>query len=141
MTKRNQRLFATAKQRQATDNRLIHLFSRARINILAQIIITFIATAVFMIPISMLTLLNTSNSQKLGIMLVSVLLFPVVIGPFSRPKHSELLAMTAAYAAVLVVFVGNITEISLFSSNLPTLKTDPSIATNQLPLRGLHIKP
>ena len=78
------------------------------------------ASVTFMIPITMLTLLDISDPQKLGIMLISILLFPVVIMPFSRPKHSELLAMTAAYTAVLVVFVGNITELSVSNSSTIT---------------------
>jgi len=89
-----------------------------------------------MIPITLLTLLDISNPQKLGIMLISILLFPVVIGPFSRPKHSELLAMTAAYAAVLVVFVGNFAELSQANnSTIAALKPHRNVAMlNESPL-------
>ena len=101
-----QKLFSTPEQRQMTDDSSIQLYSRAKINIIVQTIVTIVATAVFALPLSILTELNISNGQRLALIAISVVLFPLIIRPFSRPRPHELLAMTAAYAAVLVVFVG-----------------------------------
>ena len=90
-----------------TDDSDIQLYSRTRINIIVQTIATIVATIIFTVPLSMLTVLNISDGQRLIFIVISVVLFPLVIRPFSRPRPHELLAMTVAYAAVLVVFVGN----------------------------------
>jgi len=90
-----------------TDDTSIHLYSRTKINFVVQIIVTIVGTVIFTVPLSILTVLNISNQQRLALIVISVVLFPLVIRPFSRPRPHELLAMTAAYAAVLVVFVGN----------------------------------
>jgi len=85
-----------------TDDSNVHLYSRSKINIVVQTTVTIVATIIFMVPLSILSLLKISASQRLGLIMVSVVLFPLVIRPFSRPQPHELLAMTVVYVAVLV---------------------------------------
>lgn len=88
-----------------TKDKSIRLYSRTRINVLVQVIATAVATILFAVPVSLLTVLNISDRKRLAIIILSLIAFPLVIRPFSRPKSHELLAMTATYAAVLVIFV------------------------------------
>ena len=45
---------------------------------------------------------------KLGIVVFAVLFFAAAVSQVSRAKNQELLTSVAAYAAVLVVFLGHI---------------------------------
>lgn len=88
-----------------TSEPSIHLYSRRRINNIVQPIVTIIASILFLLPVSLLLTLTISDRKRLAIIVLSVVFFPLAIRPFSRPKSHELIAMTAAYVAVLVVFV------------------------------------
>lgn len=52
---------------------------------------------------------NTTSAKPLVVASVSILLFAFTVAKFSNSSPENLLAATAAYAAVLVVFVSNTT--------------------------------
>jgi peptidoglycan/LPS O-acetylase OafA/YrhL len=45
--------------------------------------------------------------MDLGVVVIFILVFPLMLAVCSRLKQQELFAVTAAYAAILVVFLGN----------------------------------
>jgi len=51
---------------------------------------------------------STATIDAMGILVVFVLLFSVTMGLVTKAKRHELFAASAAYAAVLVVFLGNL---------------------------------
>lgn len=54
----------------------------------------------------------TSQKVRLGITVAFVLIFSLALGWFSKATNDAVMGATAAYAAVLVVFVGQTTPIS-----------------------------
>ena len=50
------------------------------------------------------------NAYALGLIFVCTLIFASMMSAVSKAKRHELLAASAAYAAVLVVFLGNVTN-------------------------------
>jgi uncharacterized protein DUF6594 len=55
---------------------------------------------------------NRTDAICMGVLLVATLAFSAVLSIFTRAKRHEVLAAAAAYCAVLVVFLGNIPQIS-----------------------------
>jgi hypothetical protein len=70
------------------------------------------------VPIYLLYHLVTNLKSKradpdcLGVLLVATLAFSAVLSIFTRAKRHEILASAAAYCAVLVVFLGNVPQVS-----------------------------
>ncbi|KAL8821018.1 MAG: hypothetical protein Q9191_007397 [Dirinaria sp. TL-2023a] len=89
-------------------------FTRGRINVFVTIIITCIILLLLVIPIWLLYHLsvtldtNRSNIVCMGVLLVATLAFSAVLSLFTKARRHEILAASAGYCAVLVVFVGNL---------------------------------
>lgn len=49
---------------------------------------------------------NDSHSRRIGILAGFVLAFAIVVALFTGAKRTDIFAATAAYAAVLVVYIG-----------------------------------
>ncbi|KAK3113439.1 hypothetical protein LTR53_009278 [Teratosphaeriaceae sp. CCFEE 6253] len=106
-----QRLFVTEELRQKTDNILIHYYAPHRVDILVNLIITAIIFILLVVPVViMYTGQNASTSpvEAIGILIVFTLLFGCAMSALTTAKRQELFAASAAYCAVLVVFVGNL---------------------------------
>lgn len=89
-------------------------FTRGRINVFVTMIITFIILLLLVVPIWLLYHLsvtldtNRSNIVCMGVLLVATLAFSAVLSLFTKARRHEILAASAGYCAVLVVFVGNL---------------------------------
>ncbi|CAF9925861.1 hypothetical protein IMSHALPRED_006802 [Imshaugia aleurites] len=77
----------------------------AVVDVLARQIIAFLGGLCLVIPLIMMTFL-TSVGARLAIVCCCVLLFSFFIGIVTKASNQEVLGATAAYTAVLVVFVG-----------------------------------
>jgi len=55
---------------------------------------------------------SRADPDCMGVLLVATLAFSAVLSIFTRAKRHEILASAAAYCAVLVVFLGNVPQIS-----------------------------
>lgn len=80
---------------------------------LASVVITFMAASWLIVPIVIMTIPQTvSRAWDLSTMSIAIVLFggfaAVVAGPQSSTK--DVIAATAAYTAVLVIFYGNIVD-------------------------------
>lgn len=105
-----QRIFVSKVQEakaEGSENAGINLFSKARISALIQVTVTIITVGLLMVPVCLLFKLKMADKIKVVLLLVFVLVFPIAISVFARPRHHELFAATAAYTAVLVVFLTN----------------------------------
>ncbi|KAG7008239.1 hypothetical protein G7Y79_00006g018590 [Physcia stellaris] len=92
----------------------VRYFTRGRINAFVTLIITSIILALLVVPIWLLYHFSVSfnatrsNVLCMGVLLVATLVFSAVLSLFTKARRHEVLAASAGYCAVLVVFVGNI---------------------------------
>jgi hypothetical protein len=75
------------------------------VNIISRLIIAVLGSAAMLAPILIMTDLHKQKSRVITVS-VSVLIFGLVLSFGSRPSNQEILAASAAYTAVLVVYVG-----------------------------------
>ncbi|KAF1830723.1 hypothetical protein BDW02DRAFT_533424 [Decorospora gaudefroyi] len=107
-----QKLFATKELREKTDDKCLYYYSQSRIEKLVGLIITLIIFILLVLPVvSMykLTSVGDRNStfDAVGILVVFTLLFSAAMSLLTKAKRHELFAASAAYCAVLVVFISN----------------------------------
>lgn len=102
-------LFRTKSQRQRTgrEHDHINLVSHERLNAVTSIFITVIATALLLAPTAILHEMPAKGLPQIGVIFGFVLLFALCCAVFTCAKKQEIFMATAAYAAVLVVFLGN----------------------------------
>jgi hypothetical protein len=108
----SQNLFATKELREKTDDKCIYYYSQFRIEKLVGLIITLIIFILLVLPVVAmyrLTSIGDRNStfDAVGILVVFTLLFSVAMSLLTKAKRHELFAASAAYCAVLVVFISN----------------------------------
>jgi len=86
--------------------------SSSRVEKLVGIVITFVIFILLVLPVVALYRLTTVGNRNsifdaIGILVVFTLLFSTAMSLLTRAQRHELFAASAAYAAVLVVFIGN----------------------------------
>ena len=69
-------------------------------------------TIILMLPIVLLCLIKSSPGIKVFILVLFVLVFSLSLLIKTNAKRHEVFASTAAYAAVLVVFMANVQAVS-----------------------------
>lgn len=114
-----QRYFRTPELRAKTENTYISFYSSSRIDKLINIMITFVIFILLVIPVvTMYHLTSTSDSTStntqdtfnaVGVLIVFTLLFSAAMSLLTKAARHELFAASAAYCAILVVFIGNFT--------------------------------
>ena len=112
-------IFRSSEQEAKTGSEELNLLSADRFDILLRIVITVIAAIILLVPVFVLFRLQPtsreeferkSNYQILTIF-VSTLAFSASCSIFTKARRQEVFTATAAYSAVLVVFLGNTTNI------------------------------
>jgi hypothetical protein len=73
---------------------------------LASFLVSVVGAVSLVVPTVSLTYIS-SISMKIVFVSVSILVFAGLLTLFTNSKNQELFVATAAYGAVLVVFVGN----------------------------------
>ncbi|KAI4943807.1 hypothetical protein J4E86_009772 [Alternaria arbusti] len=106
------RVFATKELRDKTNDEHVHYYSQSRIKKLVGLIITLIIFILLVLPVVAmykLTSVGDRNStfDAVGILVVFTLLFSAAMSLLTKAKRHELFAASAAYCAVLVVFISN----------------------------------
>ncbi|KAF2658094.1 hypothetical protein K491DRAFT_625354 [Lophiostoma macrostomum CBS 122681] len=127
-----QRFFRTPELQAKTSNTYISFYSSSRIEKLINVVITMIIFVLLVVPVlTMYQLTNTSahessssssgatlstvdsNSRDtinaVGVLIVFTLLFSAAMSLLTKAARHELFAASAAYCAILVVFIGNFT--------------------------------
>ena len=95
------------------EPRFYHItrIQRLAVLIIVTVIILLLAAPVFIMYRVTWDSSRSSTFLNIGLMIVFSLLFSASMGLLTKAKRAELFAATAAYCAVLIVFIGN------FSSN------------------------
>ena len=133
-----QNYFRTPELRSKTTNQYIQFYSSSRIDKLINVLITFVIFILLVIPvITMYHLTSTPDSSSspsgngnstagaqgkssgaasskdtfnaVGVLIVFTLLFSAAMSLLTKAARHELFAASAAYCAILVVFIGNFT--------------------------------
>jgi ABC-type transport system involved in cytochrome bd biosynthesis fused ATPase/permease subunit len=107
-----QRFFTTPELKAKSDDELMRYYSPARVEKLVGIFITLIIFALLILPVIAmykLTSIGHGNStvNAVGLLVVFTLLFSAAMSLLTKAKRHELFAASAAYCAVLVVFISN----------------------------------
>lgn len=102
-------ILSTAEERRKTDDEYVQLYSKKRVDLLVRLILTIFTVALLMAPTAVLFLVPEHAVVKLVVIVVFTMLFSAALGIFTKAKRHEMFAATAAYCAVLVVFLGNLT--------------------------------
>ncbi|KAK8007741.1 hypothetical protein PG989_001731 [Apiospora arundinis] len=109
-----QKLFCTKRDMEKTDDPEIQYYSKARKDCFNTVILCLVLLSLLVLPVLVLyRLLNDHPSDKaytvsIGVLLVFVLVFSAVLSLFTKARRHEIFTAAAGYAAVLVVFFGNI---------------------------------
>lgn len=115
--------FRTPELAAKTQNTDISLYSATRIDKMVNIFITFVIFVLLIVPIVTMyqltstitidgntpanTYRNTFNA--VGVLIVFTLLFSAAMSVLTKAARHEMFAASAAYCAILVVFIGNFT--------------------------------
>jgi preprotein translocase subunit SecG len=122
-----QQYFRTPELRAKTTNSYISLYSSSRIDKLINILITVVIFMLLVVPVLVLYHLTASNGDSssngdnkstdnntrntinaVGVLMVFTLLFSAAMSLVTKAARHELFAASAAYCAILVVFIGNL---------------------------------
>jgi hypothetical protein len=89
----------------------VHYYTRSRVDIFVSLIITSIIFVLLVLPViamyKLTTLSSASNGtfNAIGVLVVFTLLFSAAMSLLTKARRHELFAASAAYCAVLVVFI------------------------------------
>jgi amino acid permease len=105
-------MFATKELREKTSDKCTFYYSQSRIEKLVGLIITIMIFVLLVLPVVAmyrLTSVGDRNSTfgAVGILVVFTLLFSAAMSLVTKAKRHELFGASAAYCAVLVVFISN----------------------------------
>ncbi|KAK8061067.1 hypothetical protein PG997_015288 [Apiospora hydei] len=109
-----QKIFCTKRELEKTDDPDVYYYSKSRKDCFNTIILCMVLISLLVLPIFVLySLLNDdpngrSYTVSIGVLLVFVLVFSAALSLFTKARRHEIFAAAAGYAAVLVVFFGNI---------------------------------
>ena len=98
--------------REKTTDEYIHYYPPVRVDLLVNLIITAIISILLVIPIIAFYEISDPNKASspflaVGILIIFTLLFVGAMSSLTRATRQELFAASAAYCAILVVFIGN----------------------------------
>ncbi|KAG8530119.1 uncharacterized protein KY384_005601 [Bacidia gigantensis] len=85
-----------------------HDSSNYKADLIIKLTVTIATTALLVLPIVLLYVLKSSPGIKLTILLLFVIAFSMALALTTGAKRHEIFAATAAYCAVLVVFLSNL---------------------------------
>ncbi|KAF2470482.1 uncharacterized protein BDR25DRAFT_226246 [Lindgomyces ingoldianus] len=102
------KIFISKRDRSSTSDKLVRLYSKKRIDVFSRLVITFLAVILLMAPVIALFGINQRASIKILIIFLFTMAFSVALSLCTKAKRHEVFAATAAYCAVLVVFLGNL---------------------------------
>lgn len=105
-------LFCTEDQKRKTSDNKVYYFSPSRVSKLVNLVITtviFLLLAAPVLSMYRLSCLKTTQAMfaAIGVLMVFTLLFAGALSLLTKARRHELFAASAAYCAVLVVFIGS----------------------------------
>lgn len=124
-TDARQAVFRTRDQKaQSGKEKHILLVSKERLALIPRIILTVVACCLLLVPVLILFKLQPSSQsdvQRQGnLQVLTIFIFTLVFAAccsiFTKAKPQEVFTASAAYCAVLVVFLGNSTNVMMVTS-------------------------
>lgn len=105
-------LFCTEEQKRKTSDKKIYYYSPSRVSKLVNLVITAVIFLLLAAPVLSMYRLSTIKTTEcmfaaIGILMVFTLLFAAAMSLLTKARRHELFAASAAYCAVLVVFIGS----------------------------------
>ena len=102
----------TPELRKKTTDIHVHYYAPERVDKLVNAIITAVIFVLLVLPVvAMYELSNVSQRaapfESIGILIVFTLVFGMAMSSLTKATRQELFAASAAYCAVLVVFISN----------------------------------
>lgn len=112
-------IFRSFEQKVKTGSEELNLLSADRFDILLRIVITIIAAILLLVPVFVLFRLQPTSREeferKSNYQILTIFIFTLAFSAscsiFTKARRHEVFTATAAYSAVLVVFLGNTTNI------------------------------
>nr|OQO26163.1 hypothetical protein B0A51_03882 [Rachicladosporium sp. CCFEE 5018] len=106
------RIFLTPELQVKTSNKLVDYYAPSRINKLVNTIVVATIFTLLVLPVVALYRLSdvgtgASALEAIGLLIVFTLLFGAAMLSMTKASRQELFAASAAYCAVLVVFISN----------------------------------
>ena len=102
----------THELRVKTSDRHVQYYASERIDKLVNVVITAVIFVLLILPVVAMYELSSvsqraSPFEAIGILIVFTLLFGTAMSSLTKATRQELFAASAAYCAVLVVFISN----------------------------------
>ena len=122
----SQKIFRSrAQHEQSGHNPAIRLISARRLDIFLRIVLTIIAVVLLLAPVIILVQLQPNEPSQVTrrnwLQIMTIFLFTLVFSGscsiVTRAKRQEVFTATAAYCAVLVVFLANTSNVTIISSH------------------------
>ncbi len=122
---RDQMLFRTHEQKIKTGDEALHLVSLDRLDNVLRAIVTILAAILLLVPVFVLFKLQPTNRSEVErksnyqilTIFIFTLLFSASCSVFTQAKKQEVFTATAAYSAVLVVFLGNTSNVFMATAS------------------------
>ncbi|KAL2040171.1 hypothetical protein N7G274_007074 [Stereocaulon virgatum] len=99
---------ATSIEERNIDERFISIQREQRVEKLVRLMVTLSTVGLLMLPTTVLYLLPSRHIVRMIIVLLFTFLFSTAISVLTKAKRHEMFAASAAYTAVLVVFLSNL---------------------------------
>ncbi len=102
----------TSDLKKKTKDSSIYYYSPSRIDTFVGLLITAVIFVLLVIPVIVMYRLTSFGSdhatfRAIAVLIVFTLIFGAAMSMLTRAKRHELFAASAAYCAVLVVFISN----------------------------------
>ncbi|KAK0110103.1 hypothetical protein ONS95_002759 [Cadophora gregata] len=97
-------------KRNDTITKHVHFYSKQRLALLSILLQVLVVAVLFLVPVFILFLVPTSRGVMAVTAAVFVLAFTVAISFMTGAKVQEVFFGTAAYSAVIIMFLGNINQ-------------------------------
>ncbi|KAE8441481.1 hypothetical protein EG329_004905 [Mollisiaceae sp. DMI_Dod_QoI] len=101
-------ILQTERERSKVEDDYVDQYSVKRVSIFNRVIAVFLAICILLIPVMLLFLVEMSKQAMAWIVFVFVLAFCCMVTVTTEAKVQDIFISTAAYAAVLVTFLGNL---------------------------------
>jgi hypothetical protein len=105
-------VFCTSDQKRKTSDEKVYYFSPSRVSRLVNLVLTGVIFLLLVAPVVSMYRLSTIKTNEamfaaIGVLMIFTLLFAAAMSLLTKARRHELFAASAAYCAVLVVFVGS----------------------------------
>ncbi|KAF2490117.1 hypothetical protein BU16DRAFT_553300 [Lophium mytilinum] len=125
----SQKIFRTPELRAKSSDKNIYYYSASRIEKFVGIIITIVIFILLVLPVVAmyrLTSIGKRNStfDAIGVLVVFTMLFSASMSLMTKAQRHELFAASAAYCAVLVVFISNFNNSATAQGSFSKVQAD-----------------